>query len=141
MIGEKPPVRRTLLGTDEKMHSLAELRRVRQPAASLPLLPPAPMPRLAAGGPAEDGFARGGWLEDAALRIRSRIVGRGFARRRAAGAIGQRFRAVHFVEVGFVDARGAASTARGMPLTPTLSPRRAGRGGRGAGRWGVGQPG
>jgi hypothetical protein len=41
---------------------------------------------------------------------------------RGFGAEGQGFRAVHFVEMGFVDARGAAGTTRGLPLTPTLSP-------------------
>ncbi len=117
------------------------------------------MPRLAAGGAAEGGFARGGRLEDAALRIRTRVVGRGFALRPAVGAIGQGLGTVHFVEVGFVNFRGATTrgpptptlprkgggrrgpAALAAPLTPTLSPRRAGRGGRGAGRWGDAQPG
>jgi hypothetical protein len=94
---------------------------------SLPLLPPAAVPRLAAGGAGGGaelgaGLARVGWLEDFASGGRTAVVGRGFARRRAAGAIGQGFRAVHFVEVGFVDAGGVTSTARGLPLTPTLSP-------------------
>ncbi len=61
------------------------------------------MPRLAAGGAAEGGFARGGRLEDAAFRTWARVVGRGVVRRRAARAIGQGFRAVHFVAVGVVD--------------------------------------
>ena len=49
------------------------------------------------------GFAGGAWLEDAAFRTWARVVGREFAGRGAAGAIGQGFRAVHFVEVGVVD--------------------------------------
>jgi hypothetical protein len=47
--------------------------------------------------------------------------GLGLARLGAAGAEGQGFRAVHFVEVGFVDFE-VRCTARGLPLTPTLSP-------------------
>src|SRR6266404_4268605 len=75
---------------------------------ALPLLPPAPMPRLAAGragGGAElgAGLVRIGRLEDAAAALRLAVVGRGFARRRAVGAIGQGFRAVHFVEMGVAD--------------------------------------
>ena len=70
---------------------------------SLSLLPPAPVSWLAAGGAAEGGFARGGGLEDAAFRTWARVVGREFAGRGAAGAMGQGFRAVHFVEVGVVD--------------------------------------
>ena len=49
------------------------------------------MPRLAAGGTAEGGFAQGGRLEDAAFRTWARVVGRGFARRRAVGTIGLGF--------------------------------------------------
>src|SRR5205085_5781232 len=98
------------------------------------LLPSTPMPRRAAagaGGGAEfgAGLARVGWLEDFAAGARA-LVARRFARVRAAGPIGQGFRAVHFVEMGFVDFGGGGGTARGAPLTPTLSPRRAGRGGR-----------
>ena len=82
------------------------------------------MPRCAAagaGGGAElgAGLARVGWLEDFASGAWARVVGRGFG---AAWAIGQGFGAVHFVEVGLVDAGGCAGTTRGMPLTPTLSP-------------------
>ena len=63
------------------------------------------------------GLARVGGLEDFAAAG----VGRGLARPLAAGAVGQGFRAVHFVEMGFVDFGGTAtSTTRGMPLTPTL---------------------
>jgi hypothetical protein len=101
------------------------------------------MPRLAAGGAAEGGFAGGGRLEDAAFRTRVRVVGRGFARGRAVGAIGQGFRAVHFVEVGSVDAEGGTGTARGMP-SPRPSPREGrgeGEGAPGAMRWGDAQPG
>ena len=77
-----------------------------------------------AGGGAEfgAGLARVGWLEDFASAARRGVVGRGFARRSAVGAIGQGFRAVHFVEVRFVDAGGVTGTTRGLPLTPTLSP-------------------
>ena len=58
-----------------------------------------------AGGGAEfgAGLARVGWLEDFAAGACADVVGRGFARWRAAGAVGQGFRAVHFVEMGFVD--------------------------------------
>jgi hypothetical protein len=89
------------------------------------LLPSAAMPRGAAGGARGGaefgaGLARVGWLEDFAPAAGFDVVGRGFARRGAAGAIGQGFRAVHFVEVGFVDAGGGVGTARGMRLTPTL---------------------
>jgi hypothetical protein len=85
------------------------------------------MPRRAAAGArggAEfwTGLARVGRLEDFAAAARTGVVRRRFARAGAAGAIGQGFRAVHFVEMGFVDAGSAAGTARGLPLTPTLSP-------------------
>ena len=63
-------------------------------------------------------LARVGGLEDFAAAG----VARGLARPLAARAEGQGFGAVHFVEVGFVDAGGVAGTARGVPLTPTLSP-------------------
>jgi len=63
------------------------------------------------------GLARVGGLEDLAAGACADVVGRGFARRRAAGAIGQGFRAVHFVEMGFVDF-GSAGTARGAHPTP-----------------------
>ena len=70
----------------------------------LPLLPSAPMPWCAAGGAAEAvGFAGRGRLIDFALAAGADVVGRGFALRPAAGTIGQRFRAVHLVEMGFVD--------------------------------------
>jgi hypothetical protein len=66
------------------------------------------MPRCAAGGARGGaefgaGLARVGGLEDFAPAAGFDVVGRGFARRRAAGTIGQGFRAVHFVEVGFVN--------------------------------------
>ena len=60
------------------------------------------------------GLARVGGLEDFGAAGEF-----GLARFCAARAEGQGFRAVHFVEVGFVDLRGAT---RGLPLTPTLSP-------------------
>src|SRR5712671_2211101 len=91
------------------------------------------MPRRAAGRAGGwtkfgAGLARVGGLEDFAAAAGVGLV----ARRRAAGAMGQRFRAVHFVEMGFVDFGGATgTTAAALPLTPTLSPRRAGRGGGG----------
>jgi hypothetical protein len=58
-----------------------------------------------AGGGAEfgAGLARVGGLEDLALAAGADVVGRGFALGPAAGAIGQRFRAMHFVEMGLVD--------------------------------------
>ena len=49
------------------------------------------------------GLAGVGGLEDFAAGARAGVVARGFA----AGAVGQGFRAVHFVEMGFVDAGGA----------------------------------
>jgi hypothetical protein len=75
--------------------------------ARLPLLPSAAMPGGAAagaGGGAEfgAGLARVGGLKDFASGVWAGVVGRGFARS-AAGAVGQRFRTVHFVEMGFVD--------------------------------------
>ena len=84
------------------------------------------MPRCAAtgaGGGAElgAGLARVGRLEDFAAAAEARLVRRGFALRATAGAVGQRFRAVHFVEMGFVGA-GGSTAACGLPLTPTLSP-------------------
>jgi hypothetical protein len=66
------------------------------------------------------GLARVGGLEGVATTLRPAVVERRLARRRAIGAIGQGFRAVHFVEVGVVDAGGGAGTSRGLPLTPTL---------------------
>ena len=72
------------------------------------------MPRGAAagaGGGAEfgAGLARVGGLEDLAAAGWVCVVGRGFAWRGAAGAEGQGLRPVHFVEMGFVDFRGAAT--------------------------------
>jgi hypothetical protein len=69
------------------------------------------MPRRTAartrrGAELRAGLARVGWLEDFAAAACADVVGRGFARWRAAGAVGQGFRAVHFVEMGFVDAGG-----------------------------------
>src|ERR1700738_2462143 len=87
----------------------------------LPLLPPAAMPRRAAagaGGGAEfgAGLTRIGRLEDFAAA--ARIVERGFARAGAVRAIGQGLGAVHFVEMGFVDAGRGAVVVEGVP--PTL---------------------
>src|SRR6266403_2992191 len=95
------------------------------------------MPRCAAagaGGGAElgAGLARVGWLEDFASGAWARVVGRRFG---AAWAIGQGLGAVHFVEVGFVNFRGA--TTRGPP-TPTLPRKGGGRRGTTAGRGGRG---
>jgi hypothetical protein len=82
------------------------------------------MPRCAAGGAGGGaefgtGLAGVGGLEDFAS-------GRGgfvaLALVRAVGAVGQGLRAVHFVEMGFVDFGASAGTACGLPLTPTLSP-------------------
>ena len=77
------------------------------------------MPRRAAAGSRRGaelgaGLARVGGLEDFAAAAEF-----GLARFGAAGAVGQGFRAVHFVEVGFVDF-GGGGTAAGAPLTPTL---------------------
>src|ERR1700730_10061563 len=99
----------------------------RETLGSLPLLPPAAMPRGAAAGArgrAEfgAGLARVGRLEDFASAARVGVVGRRCALARAAGAVGQGFRAVHFVEMGFVHSGWVTYTARGLPLTPTLSP-------------------
>ena len=47
----------------------------------------------------------------------------GFCGSAPSGRKGRELRAVHFVEMGFVDFGGAGTgTARGSPLTPTLSP-------------------
>ena len=69
------------------------------------------MPRRAAAAPRRGselraGLAGVGGLEDFAAG-RGALVARGFARFSAAWAVGQGFRAVHFVEMGFVDAGGA----------------------------------
>src|SRR5207247_4566223 len=79
----------------------------------LPRLPPAAMPRGTAGrarGGAEvgAGLPRVGRLEDLAA-ARLAVVERGLCRQRAGRAIGQRFRAMHFVEMGLVDAGGSAT--------------------------------
>src|ERR1017187_9484318 len=92
------------------------------------------MPRRAAagagGGTEIVGFAGRARLIDLALAAGADVVERRFARARAAGTVGQRFRAVHFVEMGLVDFR--ASATRGPP-TPTsrasfarLGPRKGG---------------
>src|SRR5450432_3367264 len=88
---------------------------------ALPLLPPTPVSGRAAGGARGGaefgaGLARVGRLEDLAA---------------AARAIGQGFRAVHFIEVGFVDFGGV--TTRGPP-TPTLPRKGGGRRGAAARR-------
>ena len=67
------------------------------------------MSRRAAGGAGRGaefgaGLAGVGWLEDFASAACADVVGGRFSRRRAAGAVGQGLRAVHFVEMGFVDA-------------------------------------
>jgi hypothetical protein len=100
------PRRRRRAGPVSAVLTLAQLNSPELPALlkPLPLLPPAAMPRCAAAGSrrgAEFGarLARVGGLEDFAAGIRARVVARGFA----AGAVGQGFRAVHFVEMGFVD--------------------------------------
>src|SRR4029453_11154087 len=94
----------------------------------LPLLPSAAMSgRAAAGarGGAElgAGLARVGGLEDFGAAGEF-----GLARFGAAGAEGQGFRAVHFVEVGFVDARsrGTAAAAHPTPRCARPSPSRGG---------------
>jgi hypothetical protein len=66
------------------------------------------MPRRAAGGAGGGaelgaGLAGVGRLEDFAAAAWAVVIWRGFARACAAGAIGQGFWAVHFVEMGFVD--------------------------------------
>src|SRR5450432_1283284 len=109
---------------------------------ALPLLPPTPVSGRAAGGARGGaefgaGLARVGRLEDLAAAARSRrVVGRGFARAGAAGAIGQGFRAVHFIEVRFVDFGGV--TTRGPP-TPTLPRKGGGRRGAAARRSKIGR--
>ena len=94
---------------------------VSRASSDSPLLPPAAMTGRSAArsrGGAEfgAGLARVGGLEDFGATGEF-----GFARFGAARTVGQGFRAVHFVEVGFVDF-GGAGTTRGWPLTPTLSP-------------------
>src|SRR6185312_17170404 len=88
----------------------------------LPLLPSAAMSRRAAAGARGGaefgaGLARVGGLEDFGAAGEF-----GLARFGAVGAVGQGFRAVHFVEVGFVDFGGAAAgSARGTtPATARL---------------------
>jgi hypothetical protein len=88
-------------------------------AFNLPLLPPAAMSRRAAAGARggaelRSGLTRVGGLEDfAAAEI-------GLAWLCAVGAEGQRFWTVHFVEVGFVDARGrGTATAERLHPAPT----------------------
>jgi len=84
------------------------------------------MPRRTAAGTRRGselgaGLAGVGWLKDLAAAARACVVRRWLALRRAVGTVGQGLRAVHFVEMGFVDF-GGGGTARGAPLTPTLSP-------------------
>src|SRR5882724_9190197 len=88
-----------------------------------PLLPSTSVPRCAAGGARGGaefgaGFARVGGLENFASAAGTEVVGRGFARR-AAGAVGQGFRAVHFVEMGFVGAGGGRRRVFVCTPTPT----------------------
>ena len=92
---------------------------VSRASSDLPLLPPAAMTgrsaaRSRGGAKFGAGLARVGGLEDFGATGEF-----GFARFGAARTVGQGFRAVHFVEVGFVDF-GGAGTTRGWPLTPTL---------------------
>jgi hypothetical protein len=62
------------------------------------------------------------WRESVGWKILLPVAGPVSSGGGLRGAVGQGFRAVHFVEVGFVDAGGATPTAGGLPLTPTLSP-------------------
>ena len=87
---------------------------------ALPLLPSTAMSWCAAarsrrGPELGAGLAGVGGLEDFAAAAEV-----GLGRIGAVGAEGQGFRAVHFVQVGFVDFGGAIGTTRGSPLTPTL---------------------
>src|SRR5882757_10012000 len=89
----------------------------------LPLLPSTTMSRCAAGGARGGaefgaGLARVGGLEDFASAAGAEVVGRGFARR-ATGTVGQGFRAVHFVEIGLVDARCGRAVVVAFTPTPT----------------------
>src|SRR5690348_16075080 len=82
------------------------------------------MPRGAAGGArggAEfgTGLARVGRLKDFASAARRVVVARGFARGAAARAIGQGFRAVHFVEMRFVDFGGSTPTPTAFSGRPS----------------------
>lgn len=77
-------------------------------------MPRGPTARSRGGPELLAGLAGVGGLDDLAGAA-ERFLGQ-----RTAGAEGQGFGAVHFVEVGFVDFGGG--TTRGMPLTPTLSP-------------------
>jgi hypothetical protein len=81
-------------------------------------MPRCPASGAGSGAEFRSGLARVGWLEDLASGAFARIIPRRFVWAGAAWTIGQGFRAVHFVEVGVVDAGGADSTARGMPLSP-----------------------
>src|SRR3984893_2292559 len=110
-----------------------------RPEHMLPLLPPAAVSRRAAAGARRgaefgSGLARIGRLEDLAFGARSHFVERRFSRAGAAGAIGQRFRAVHLVEMGFVDAGGCARRPRerASPVSTTPALPTKGRGRRGA---------
>jgi hypothetical protein len=99
--------------------------RTKSAFEALPLLPSAAMPGCAAGGAGGGaefgaGLAGVGGLEDLAAAGQFVVVELGFAGQRAGRAVGQGFRAVHFVEMGFVDAGGGAGTTLGLPLTPTL---------------------
>ena len=65
--------------------------------------------RARGGAEFRAGLARVGGLEDFAAGAGG--FGLGFARRGAAGTEGEGFGAVHFVEMGFVDAGGRGTTA------------------------------
>ena len=80
------------------------------------------MPRRAAVERGEGPNSGPDWRESVGWMIRL-LSPNGLSGRARARAEGQGFRAVHFVEMGFVDfGGGGAGTARGSPLTPTLSP-------------------
>jgi hypothetical protein len=64
------------------------------------------------------GLARVGRLKDFASAAGADVVKRRFSWARAVGAEGQGFRAVHFVEMGFVDfGSGAGATAAALSFS------------------------
>ena len=87
----------------------------------LPLLPSAAMPGRAAARARRRAELRAGLARVGGL---NHLAGAAewFFRQLAARAVGEGLGPVHFVEMGFVDAGGDGGTARGAPLTPTLSP-------------------
>ena len=96
----------------------------------LPFLPPAPAPRCAAARAwrrAEAvGFAGQGRTVDLAFGARSHFVGRGFARRRAVGTIGQRYRGLSTRQAPrLVDLPSwpmAREIAERVPVTANVAP-------------------